>query len=44
MNEGVSAMLSYYPKYDVDIIILSNQGDNVWELHRRLQTVLYDSN
>ena len=41
MNEGVSAILSYYPKYDVDIIILSNQGDNVWELQRRLQTVLY---
>jgi CubicO group peptidase (beta-lactamase class C family) len=43
INEGVSAMLSYYPEYDADIIVLSNQGDNVWELHRRLQTVLYES-
>jgi len=42
INEGVSAMLSYYPEYDANIIILSNQCDNVWELHRRLQNVLYD--
>lgn len=43
INDGVSAMLSYYPDYDVVMVLLSNQCDNVWELLRRFQTVLYES-
>ncbi|WP_100489104.1 serine hydrolase domain-containing protein [Sporolactobacillus pectinivorans] len=41
MNDGVAAMLSYYPETDASIVILSNQDCNIWEMHRRMQTVLY---
>lgn len=41
LNEGVGAMLSYYPKIDTTIVILCNQDCNIWEMHRQIQTVLY---
>ncbi|MBU3187713.1 hypothetical protein [Clostridium estertheticum] len=45
LNDGVGAMLSYYPEIDATIIILSNQtmsnGDcDVWEMHRKIQTII----
>lgn len=43
MNDGVAAMLSYYPETDASIVILSNQDCNIWEMHRQMQTVLYDT-
>ncbi|MCL1632091.1 beta-lactamase family protein [Sporolactobacillus sp. CPB3-1] len=42
MNDGVAAMLSYYPKSDVSLVILCNQDCNIWNMHREIQTVLYD--
>jgi hypothetical protein len=41
LNDGVGAMLSYYPKMDTTIVILCNQDCNIWEMHRQIQTVLY---
>lgn len=41
MNDGVCAMLSYYPQADATIVILANQDCDIWEMHRQLQTVLY---
>lgn len=43
MNDGVAAMLSYYPETDVSIVILSNQDCNIWAMHREMQTLLYDN-
>ena len=45
LNDGVGAMLSYYPEMDVTIIIMSNQTMNngdceVWEMHRKIQTII----
>jgi len=45
LNDGVGAMLSYYPEIDATIIILSNQtmcnGEcDVWEMHRKIQTII----
>lgn len=41
LNDGVAAMLSYYPDIDITAIILCNQDCNIWQMHRELQTVLY---
>lgn len=41
VNNGVGAMLSFYPDIDATIIILSNQDCNIWQMHREIQTVLY---
>ncbi|TGA96285.1 class A beta-lactamase-related serine hydrolase [Sporolactobacillus shoreae] len=41
LNAGVAGMLSYYPQIDGTIVILSNQDCNIWEMHRKLQTLLY---
>lgn len=41
LNDGVGAMLSYYPKLDITIIILCNQDCNIWQMHREIQTVIY---
>lgn len=45
LNDGVGAMLSYYPEIDATIIILSNQtmcnGEcDLWEMHREIQTII----
>ncbi|MBX4267277.1 hypothetical protein [Clostridium estertheticum] len=45
LNDGVGAMLSYYPDINATIIILSNQtmcnGEcDVWEMHREIQTII----
>lgn len=41
VNDGVGAMLSYYPAIDTTIIILCNQDCNIWQMHREIQTVMY---
>lgn len=41
INEGVSAMFSYYPKADLTLSILSNQNCDVWKMHRAMQTEIY---
>lgn len=41
LNDGVGAMLSYYPRIDTTVIILCNQDSNIWQMHREIQTVLY---
>jgi len=41
MNEGVGAMLSYYPSINTTIIILCNQDCNIWQMHREIQTAMY---
>lgn len=43
VNDGVGAMLSYYPQVDITIIILCNQDCNIWQMHRELQTIIYFS-
>jgi len=40
-NDGVGAMLSYYPNIDVTIIILCNQDCDIWQMHREIQTIVY---
>lgn len=42
VNDGVSAMFSYYPKADITISILANQNCNIWEMHREMQTEIYN--
>ncbi|MGV8981668.1 serine hydrolase domain-containing protein [Clostridium sp.] len=44
LNDGVGAMLSYYPDTDVTIIIMSNQTMcnqecNVWQMHREIENL-----
>lgn len=41
LNDGVGAMLSYYPAIDATIIILCNQDCNIWQMHREIQTIMY---
>lgn len=41
LNDGVGAMLSYYPNIDATIIILSNQDCDIWQMHREIQTIMY---
>lgn len=43
INNGVGAMLSYYPDTDATIIVLCNQDCNIWEMHRQIQTLMYDA-
>jgi CubicO group peptidase (beta-lactamase class C family) len=42
-SEGVSAILSYYPKADITLTLLSNQDCNVWKMHRLMQTEIYNT-
>ncbi|KAF5063547.1 Penicillin-binding protein 4* [anaerobic digester metagenome] len=42
MNEGVAAMAAYYPQADRSIVLLANQGADVWALHRKIQDLLFD--
>lgn len=41
LNDGVGAMLSYYPNIDTTIIILCNQDCDIWKMHREIQTIIY---
>lgn len=41
INDGVGAMLSYYPEADISVIILTNQDCNIWQMHREIQTFIY---
>jgi len=41
-NNGVSAMFSYYPKADITVSVLANQDCDVWEMHREMQTEIYN--
>lgn len=41
LNDGVGAMLSYYPQIDATIIILCNQDCDIWQMHREIQTIVY---
>jgi len=41
LNDGVGAMLSYYPTMDATIIILCNQNCDIWQMHREIQTIIY---
>ncbi len=41
LNDGVGAMLSYYPNIDSTIIILCNQDCDIWQMHREIQTIIY---
>ncbi len=38
---GVAAMLAYYPGIDTTSIILANQTCNVWELHWKVEQILF---
>jgi CubicO group peptidase (beta-lactamase class C family) len=40
-SAGVAAMAAYYPGIDTTSIILANQTCNVWELHRKVEQVLF---
>lgn len=40
-NDGVSAKISYYPKLDMCLVLLSNQDCNVWEMTKLIQLELY---
>ena len=40
INEGVGAMLAWYPDQDLTVVILANQDCDIWSLHRSLESVL----
>lgn len=40
-NDGVAGMLSYYPKEDICLVILSNQDCNVWKMHKKVQLEIF---
>lgn len=40
-NAGVAAMFAYYPASDITSIILGNQTCNVWELHWKVEQVIF---
>lgn len=40
LNTGVTGMLSYYPKKDVTIVLLTNQYCNVWKLSNQISELL----
>jgi hypothetical protein len=42
LNDGVSAIFSYYPYADITMSILANQNCNVWAMHREMQTEIYN--
>ncbi len=42
VNDGVAAICAFYPQLDITISILANQSCDVWEMHRKMQTVLYE--
>lgn len=42
INDGASAMLSYYPKAEVTVSILANQNYDIWAMHREMQTEIYN--
>lgn len=41
-NDGVAAIFSYCPKVDITVSVLANQNCNVWEMHREMQTEIYN--
>lgn len=41
-NLGVVAKFAYYPKYDISFTILGNQDFNIWDIHKRVEEVIYD--
>lgn len=43
LNDGVAAMLSYYPQSELTIVILANQDCNIWEMHSQMQGVIYET-
>ncbi len=42
-NSGVAAAHAYYPAGGVTVSILANQDCNVWQMHREIQTELYNA-
>lgn len=40
VNEGVGAMLAWYPEAELTVVILANQDCDIWSLHRSLESVL----
>lgn len=40
INAGVSAMLRHYPEHDVNVVLLSNMEDGVWEPVRKVHEVV----
>lgn len=43
VNDGGGTIVSFYPKVNATIVILTNHDCNIWEMHRQLQTVLYNT-
>lgn len=43
INDGVAAIHAFYPKFNITISILSNQSCNIWQMHREMQTLLYNT-
>lgn len=40
INAGVSGMVRYYPKDDINVVLLSNMEDGVWEPLKKVHTVV----
>ena len=41
-NDGVANRVSYYPKLDLTVAILSNQDCNIWAMNDEIQSEIYD--
>ncbi len=39
-NAGVSAVMRYFPDYDVNLVILSNMADGAWDLSGRMHDLI----
>lgn len=42
-NNGVAAMLSYYPELDIHLNILSNQGGTLWKLNDEIRRAIINT-
>ena len=42
VNPGVDAICAYYPELGISINILSNQNGPLWEMHRKMQDLLFE--
>lgn len=42
VNDGVSAMLTYYPAADMTVSVLANQNFHIWAMNREIQTEIYN--
>jgi CubicO group peptidase (beta-lactamase class C family) len=46
VNNGVSAIMRYFPAQDINVVLLSNQSDGVWEpiwyIHEQVQRGVWD--